>query len=241
VLAVLVVILAVGGVYMQALGGPFLWDDRALVIDAPLVERSASLTEYLRHPFWMGGGVQALDTSYYRPLVTLSFAFDHRVHGANPGGYHLTNVVVHLGCALLLLALLRRGGVRDAVAALVTCAWALLPRLAEAAAWISGRTDLLATFFVLFALRVWGESLARRAAGAVLFGAALLAKESALALLLALFVGEWLRAGTGARSLGRVVSRVWPLLVTVVLYGLARLVLVGFGGGETVSLGLGRR
>ncbi len=136
-LAVLVVVLAIAGVYIDALGGPFLWDDRLLVLDAPLVEKSAALTEYLKNPFWMGAGAQPHDTSYYRPLVTMSFALDHRLHASNPGGYHLTNVVLHLGCALLVLALLRRAGLRDATAALLTCAWALLPRLAEAAAWIS--------------------------------------------------------------------------------------------------------
>ena len=180
-LAVLVVVLAIAGVYIDALGGPFLWDDRLLVLDAPLVEKSAALTEYLKNPFWMGAGAQPHDTSYYRPLVTMSFALDHRLHASNPGGYHLTNVLLHLGCALLVLALLRRAGLRDATAALLTCGWALLPRLAEAAAWISGRTDLLATLFVLAALVAWGARLSRRLLAAVLFGAALLGKESAVA------------------------------------------------------------
>jgi protein O-mannosyl-transferase len=192
VLAALIVIVAVAVAYVQALGGPFLWDDRLLILGVPLVERTAPLGEYLRHPFWTDlSGPEAL--SYYRPLVTLSFALDHRIHGDNPGGYHLTNFLLHEANALLLLALLRRFGVRPLVAALVASAWALLPRLAEAAAWISGRTDLIAATCVLGALVCWDNSLARRLMASVLVFAGLLAKESALAAVPAIAVLDWVR------------------------------------------------
>ena len=241
-LAALVVLVAVAGVYIQALGGPFLWDDRALVLDAPLVEKSVGLGEYLTHPFWMGAGAQPESTSYYRPLVTLSFALDHRLHGTNTGGYHLTNVVLHLACAWLLLALLRRGGVRQAAAGLLATAWALLPRLAEAAAWISGRTDLLATAFALGALLAWGPSPWRRSVAALLCGMGLLAKESALAVLPALMVAEWVSAAAVAtRERARLVLwRVAPLSLVVALYGASRLALIGYHD-EMLTLGAGPR
>jgi len=228
VLAVLVILLAVGVVYVQALGGPFLWDDRLLVLDAPLVEKTNALGDYFRHPFWMGAGAQPHDLTYYRPLVTLSFALDHRLHGNNPGGFHLTNLGLHLTCAFLLYACLRRARVREAVAALVTTAWALQPRLAEAAAWISGRTDLLATLFVLAALVVWGQSWSRRVAAALCFGLGLFAKESALALPCALAAGEWLREPPGARSLRRVALRLAPFAGVFAAYVALRLIVVGF-------------
>jgi tetratricopeptide (TPR) repeat protein len=241
-LPVLVVLLAVVGVYMQALGGPFLWDDRLLVIDAPLVEQGAALGDYLRHPFWTSVGARHESLSYYRPLVTLSFALDHRLHGSNPGGYHLTNLVLHLACALLLLAQLRRVGVRPAVATLLTVTWALLPRLAEAAAWISGRTDVLATAFVLAALLAWSPALPRRWLAAGLFTLGLFAKESALALLPALALFEWVEAAPAPRSerLRQVARRLAPLAVTAALYLALRLSFVGYRD-EATSLGGAKR
>src|SRR5262245_26731199 len=155
-MAALLVLVAVVAIYVQSLGGPFLWDDRLLVLDAPLVERGGSLVEFLSAPFWTGGESHAGSASYYRPLASYSFAVDHALHGENPAGYHLTNVVLHASNALLLFALTRKHGVRPMIAALVATGWALEPRLAEAAAWISGRTDLIATFFTLAALVVWG-------------------------------------------------------------------------------------
>ncbi len=192
-------IVAVALAYVQALGGGFLWDDLLLITDVPIVERGAPLAEYLRHPFWMGVSGPT-SNSYYRPLVTLSFALDHKLHGDNPAGFHLTNLLLHELNALLLLALLRRFGVRPLVAAALASAWALLPRLAEAAAWVSGRTDVIATVFVLGALLAWGDSPLRRAGAGLLVLAGLLAKESALAVVLAIAVFEWQRGAGTSRS-----------------------------------------
>lgn len=232
-LAVLVVLVAVAGVYMQTLGGTFLWDDRPLVLYAPLVERTAPLREYLENPFWAGGGGQERATAYYRPLVTLSFALDRAVHGSNAAGYHITNVVLHLGCAWLLLALLRRTGAREATATLLSVGWALQPRLAECAAWISGRTDLLASLFAFGALHAWGQTWPRRLCASLLLGLGLLAKESALAVLPAIAVAEWIRAAPAAtRARAQLVAtRTAPLLVTLSAYVVLRLGLVGYTGG----------
>jgi protein O-mannosyl-transferase len=241
-LPALVVLVAVVGVYMQSLGGTFVWDDRLLVLDAPLVEGQASLGDYLRQPLWMGAGAQPRDPTYYRPLVTLSFALDHRLHGSNAGGYHLTNVVLHAACALLLLGLLRRGGVRPAVAALVATTWALLPRLAESAAWISGRTDLLATGLGLGALLAWAPGIGRRGLAALLLFLSLLAKESALAFVPALGAYEWLRAAPGrpAVRLLAVAPRLAPAGAAVVAYLGLRFAMVGYLEQAT-PLGLGSR
>jgi tetratricopeptide (TPR) repeat protein len=144
--------------------------------------------------------------------------------------------------ALLLLALLRRFGVRPLVAAAVASAWALLPRLAEAAAWISGRTDVIATMFVLGALLAWGESLLRRGAAGVLLLAGLLSKESAVALVTALAVLEWQR-GAGAARAARFRSVAWrlaPLGLALVAYLGLRRSAVGLHVSED-GLGAGLR
>lgn len=240
-MAALIVFVALAVAYVQVLGAPFLWDDRLLILGAPLVGHGAALGEFLRQPFW-AGGVGPQSASYYRPLVTLSFALDHRLHGDNPAGYHLTNLGLHELNALLLLALIRRAKVRPVVAALVAVLWALQPRLAEAAAWISGRTDLLATCCVLASLLVWGDSALRRVLASVLVFAGLLAKESAAAGVLALAVMESTHAVEGSlRAKFAVVGRrLAPLVVAVAAAVALRWAAVGFRV-EGESLGGARR
>lgn len=232
-LAIVVVVLAA---YVECLGGTFLWDDRLLVLASPLVQSVASVGDYVRNPFWSGAAGQPHSTSYYRPLVTASFALDQQLHGGNAAGFHLTNIVFHTLNALLLYALVRRTGVRSSVAALVAAAWALLPRLAEVAAWISGRTDSVAATAVLLALLVWGPSWPRRIAAALVLGVGLFAKESALAGVAAIAVLE-LRDTPGTpwrtRSRALVLRLVAPILA-VGVYVALRVSAVGFHREGTV-------
>ncbi len=228
-LAALVVVIAVLVPYVEALGGTLVWDDRLLILDAPMVEHGGRLSEFFARPLWAGEGAQPVSASYYRPLVTLSLAVDHRLHGTNAGGLHLTNVALHLGAALALLWLLRRSGIGAVTATGLAAGFALLPRLAEAAAWISGRADLFAGLFSILALAVWGAGPARRVAAAVLVLGGLLSKESALAAPLALGVAEWVaERGVPLRArLRLLVPRLAPLAAAVVCYLGLRLAVVG--------------
>jgi hypothetical protein len=108
-------------------------------------------------------------------------------------------------------------------------------------AWISGRTDLLATLFTLGALVVWKPSTSRRIAAAALLGAGLLAKESAFAGALAIGVFEWSASRAPPRErVVRTLGAIAPLAVVGVLYLALRAVVVGFGNtGEHLGA-LGR-
>jgi protein O-mannosyl-transferase len=227
-MAALLVLVAVLAVYLQSLGGPFLWDDRTLILDSPLIEKS--LGDFVNAPFWTGGASNLKNTSYYRPLVSLSFALDVLVHGGNSGGYHLTNVLLHATNGLLLYFLVRKHGTRAPIAALVSVGWALLPRLAEAAAWISGRTDLLACVFTLAALLVFGPTWTRRIVSALFIGLGLFAKESAAAGILAIAAGSWV--GTEAiptrKRLSNALVALAPFGVVLVFYASLRVRAVGF-------------
>ncbi|HEX6276244.1 MAG TPA: CDC27 family protein [Polyangiaceae bacterium] len=237
-MAALLVFVVVVAVYLQSLGGPFLWDDRLLILDAPLVERGGDLSDFLQAPFWAAGKLHGASTAYYRPLVTASFALDNALHHGNAGGYHLTNVVLHATNALLVYALVRKHGTRVPTAALLAVGWALLPRLAEAAAWISGRTDLLASLFTFAALLAWGPSMGQRSVAALFLGLGLLAKESAAAGALALAAGTWVAHAALPRKQRATRSLVELAPVGVVLAGYAalRVAMVGLAG-EVEPLG----
>ena len=84
--------------YANALGHPFLFDDSAAIVDNPTIR---ALWPSLR------GGPAQMPTAG-RPLVNLTFALNYLAGGLAPWGYHAVNLAVHIGCALLLFALLRR-------------------------------------------------------------------------------------------------------------------------------------
>lgn len=215
------VLVVVIGIYLPTLSAPFLWDDRHLVLNSERVRELAPLWDYFRLPFWSGAENGPTVSIHYRPLTILSLALDFRLHGENPGGFHLTNLILHAVNVALVFVLARRRGANGVAAAIAAAVFGLLPRLAEAAAWISGRTDLLAALFSLSALLVWrADSTARRwlAALSVLIG--LFAKEVAFAGLVALAVLAVCEPA--AAPLVRRLRRLVPLAVVLVVYAALR-------------------
>jgi protein O-mannosyl-transferase len=198
-LLVALAILLVASVYAQVLGGPFLWDDLHLIVDSPSVQHLDVVGAFSR-PFWFEAAGRQGNQAYFRPLTTLSFAVDYLLHADNPAGYHLTNLLLHLLALALLMGLLRRRGASVSLSFALGLLWALLPRLTEAAAWISGRGDLLAGLLSLAALFVYrpGSGLRLGLALLLAFGA-LSAKESGIAAFVALAILE-LGAAKGAEQ-----------------------------------------
>jgi protein O-mannosyl-transferase len=243
-LAHLVLLLTVVVMYGRTLDAPLIWDDRHLILDAPQVERNESLLQRFRQPFWIEDG-SGEGRAYYRPLTVLSFAFDRSLHGENPAGYHLTNAALHTVNALLLLTLLLRRRANVHVALLLSAAWALHPRLTEAAGWVSGRTDVLATTFCFLALLVHrSRSFARTFASAGLLFFGLASKEVGISGVAALMVKELCWRGPGPREPGawkRGLVFTLPLLGAVLAYGGLRLSALAGTKPLLVPLSLGER
>ena len=185
--------------YGATLGYGFVWDDAATVVLNTHITSLARLPAlFTEHAFAGAGDALAGVTRYYRPLWTSSLAIDHALWGARAAGYHLTNVLLHAAtCAALARALLARTGV--AIAAMAGAVlFALHPVHVEAAAWVSGRNELLLALGVVLADLAWqhvrrggGARAVAATAGATL--AALLSKETAVVVPLLLACDEWRR------------------------------------------------
>lgn len=237
-LVLLLVLVVVAAVYAHAIGGPFIWDDRALILDDPLVRVLHPMGAYFLHGFWRRSAEGAASRGYYRPLVTLSYALDARLSGLNSAGFHLTNVLFHLINVAFVFVLARRRA-RPAVAGLIAAAWGLLPRLTESVAWVSGRTDILATAFVLGGLGVFEVKVpARRWAAAGCFAVGLACKETALAGLAAVIV---LDAASGARSLGTWARRLAPFVACMTPYVALRALTHNMMPSKALALGVAGR
>ncbi|MFZ1037569.1 MAG: tetratricopeptide repeat protein [Smithella sp.] len=97
----------------------------------------------------------AFSTRYYglwHPLVWLSFMFDYQLHGLNAGGYHVTNLILHILSTLLLFWLFCRMTGAVWKSAFVAALFALHPLHVESVAWISERKDVLSAFFWMLTL-----------------------------------------------------------------------------------------
>ncbi|MDD2310808.1 MAG: hypothetical protein PHH91_14630 [Desulfuromonadaceae bacterium] len=106
----------------------------------------------LRNIFSSGGG------NYYRPILIVSYMMDKYVWGLEESFMHLENVVFHLLNTLMVFAIARKGamlqGIRSVMVPFIAAFFfSIHPLNTEVVAWIAGRTDLLAGFFLF--LSVW--------------------------------------------------------------------------------------
>ena len=95
------------------------------------------------------------DAEFWHPLTWLSLMIDADLYGRNAGGYHLTNLILHVLAALLLFSLFHR--MTDALwrSALVAALFAVHPLHVESVAWIAERKDVLSGFFWMLTLRLY--------------------------------------------------------------------------------------
>ena len=93
-------------------------------------------------------------TGFFRPLVGLSFGLQFQRSGTAPRAYGLFNLLLHLLNVILAFLLLRGWARTRPLAAWGAALFALnLKAAGMAVGWISGRSELLFSFFLLLAFR----------------------------------------------------------------------------------------
>jgi tetratricopeptide (TPR) repeat protein len=168
----------------------------------------------------------AVVSANWHPLTLLSLLLDHDLFSNQAGnqawGYHLTNVLLHLGNTLLWFRCLCRMTGAVGRSAVVAALFALHPMHVEAVAWVGDRTDLLSTFFGLLALRAYlwhvgAPSAGRLATSTALLALSVMAKPIWLTFpFLLLLLDFWpLRRRAAGVSWRRLVLEKIPFLVVV--------------------------
>lgn len=170
--------------YLPTLGHSFVFDDRGIIEQNPLMRDVRDLPRLVVSPYW---NLKSGEGSLYRPLTTLSFGLDRLIaRGLHPWWFHLVNVLLH-GAVTLLVTLIALeilpGLLPGTFAALL---FAVHPVHVEAVSAVVGRSDLLAAAGVLATLLLHRRALIRGGRGLVA-GAwvaaflAIMAKESGVA------------------------------------------------------------
>ncbi len=141
-------------VFANSLGGDFVYDDNRQILRNPLIQDSILYGKALLSDVWAFKGDGTIAASnYYRPTFVAWLILNFKVFGASPFGWHLTNLLLHIGVCLLCFLLLRRWNVSQNTAFAISLIFAVHPVHTESVAWISGSPDLL--FALTFLCSLW--------------------------------------------------------------------------------------
>ena len=170
-------------VYGNILVNQFVMDDELYIV------RNAQVVD----PTLRGLFSPNIVSSVYRPFTFATFALNWKHSGPEPIEYHLFNLVLHAAVACLLYILLQEllGGSPEAktVAFAAALLYAVHPIHTEAVDWAVGRAELLAAGFIFagWILHLRNYTVASLAC----FAISLLSKESAVAFLPLLILGDY--------------------------------------------------
>lgn len=186
-----IILLAMVGIfiYSGSLEGDFIWDDDVFVKQNRYIEHWSYLPKIFSGPVGSGFKLsgQKIEGYFYRPLQEVSYLFDYSLWGLQQGGYHCTNVVLHIlvSAALFWFVCIIFGDYL--IAALTSSFFLVHPVHTEAVCYISGRGDPLALLFMLISFICYIKHNQTRGvifllASVVSFWLALLSKENSVIL-----------------------------------------------------------
>ena len=188
-LGALVATVAVLWAYSPSMNGPFLFDDNFLPFAVSDIS-AQPLSAFLHGQ---------------RPLLMASYWLSARFSPIDTWWYHFLNVVIHGITTVLVFFIVRRlmewakvgESRRGLLAGLAAALFLLHPVQTEAVAYVAGRSEGLSVMLAFAAFAVFlyrprpAAGWATAAAVFLLFGAALAAKESAIALLALLLLTDF--------------------------------------------------
>jgi len=180
-LSCLLLLAATFAVYAQVRHHEFIHlDDNQYVTDNPHVLAGLS-------PRGIAWAFTTNLSGSWIPLTWLSLVADTELHGPDAGGYHLTNLVLHLANTLLLFIAMRSLTGSPWRSLFVAALFALHPLHVESVAWVTERKDVLSAFFWFLGLWLYaryasGPSPARYAAVLLALVLGLMAKPMVVTL-----------------------------------------------------------
>ncbi|GKS58720.1 membrane protein [Nitrospira sp.] len=126
-------------VYSGSFHGDFQFDDYSTILNNPHYADWSTFVEHVGH--------------IVRPVLSLTFLVDRTLYGSSPTGYHILNLLLHLGSGILVYLILTRAVVGEGSQLPVCTALLFLihPLQTETVTYISGRASGLMAFLYLLA------------------------------------------------------------------------------------------
>lgn len=150
ILALSVLLVLTAWIYQPVFKSGWLnnWDDDLQVTNNPdITAISFTNLKNIFSSFYVG---------MYQPLTTFFYALEYHWFGLNPNIFHGTNLLLHLLNIVLVYCLVKKILIKFWPSFGVAAIFALHPMQVEAVAWISARSTLLcSTFILLGVLTYW--------------------------------------------------------------------------------------
>ena len=143
--------------YLNCLGCGFVFDDTSAIRDNSDLLPSSPLVNILHNDFWGIPMTKEQSHKSYRPLCVLSFRLNYILHGLEPLGYHLLNLLLHIVVTLMLYKV-SGNYVRPHTGFVASLLFAVHPIHTEAVAGAVGRAELLSAIFFLLTLLLYNKS-----------------------------------------------------------------------------------
>lgn len=183
-LEVLLIIIFGFSTYANSINNKFVWDDYGLIINNQYIRSWSNLWRVFMESFGTGGGVLS---GFYRPLQVVVHMADYSLFGFNPAGYHLTNILLHIGVALAIYWFVYTLFYSRSLAFVTSILFVAHPVHTEAVCYISGSSDSLSLLFILLSLAFYAKSsysnnIKPYILSLIFFILALFSKENALIL-----------------------------------------------------------
>ena len=145
--------LAAVAAYANSLACPFVFDDWPAIVDNPTIRHWWTALA----PPASGAGVCG------RPLLNFSFAINYAIGGTRVTGYHVLNLMLHIGAGLILFGAVRRtllqpalrerfGAAALPVSAAIAALWLVHPLQTESVTCVVNRSEVLAGVLFLLTL-----------------------------------------------------------------------------------------
>lgn len=138
-------------VYFNTLNNSFVWDDRFTIEENDLIKDIKYIPKiFITDLFYSYAEKNVAEhRNYYRPIQTLSFLIDYHIWRLNPFGFHLSNIFLHLANGILVFTAVFLICKSRIVSLFTSVLFLVHPVQTGAVAYLTGRSDILACFFLL--------------------------------------------------------------------------------------------
>ena len=187
--------------FLNGLPYDFTYDDKLIIRDNERIAAPAKVEEIFTTQYF-GGALSSAQN--YRPILLLTYAVQHWIHGNRPWLFRAVNLALHAAVTVSLGEWLFALGFAAGPASAVAALFAVATIHVEAVTSLVGRAELLASLLVFVVARLWLRAtregrIAPRPYGAALglFLLAVFVKENAIVAPGVVVLGELFRGGRG--------------------------------------------
>ena len=145
--------------YLNSLWGDFCFDDISAIVENQDLRPETPFVNLFQDDFW--GTPMHVDGSHrsYRPLTIFTFRINYLIHGLQPIGYHVVNVLFHAMVTYLFTCFVSQISNGNLSLALISgLLFAIHPIHTEAIAGLVGRAESLSGIFYLTALLIYSKT-----------------------------------------------------------------------------------